>query len=428
MTSTGNVFKATVCSVWSGLLAQAPEVIPAGTSGTAASVSYSITPITNFALVVDCASHKPVFTRVAAGQTLLVSEAGQSFEHCTASYKVVSPVGATTMGQTWGSSNSYAYAVLSWACVILLVPRPSLAPGTSMITGSYLGDGVDGKKIIIGFQPDLVILKAETAQNGVFRTSAYATNAAGFFLNAANGTATIKSFIAQGFTVGTGAEVNSVGVKYHWTALKIDPNALELAVGTYTGTGASLPITGLGFTPDFVLTKGSSTTKSIFRDSSDVGDVSHYPDSTANGTGLITSLDSGGFTLGTHADVNGNGVVYYWFALKAVTGRIKVGTYTGDAADDRNITGVGFRPRFVLLKRDGASSCAMRMSTYIGDLSSNLAATALTGNRIQAFGSDGFQIGQDSSVNTAATVYHYIALMAYRTRTVSPARPANPNY
>lgn len=426
VTSTGSVFKAVVCSVWTGVIQQAPEVT-ASSAGTAASVSQAITPLTNFALLIDCASHQGAYTSVASGQALVTAtETGQSFEHCTSSYKIVGAAVANTIGQTWASSQPYSYVAISFAATVLNVPRVALTRGTDFLTGSYVGTGVDNLVINPGFQPDLVIIKGDTTQNAAWRSSSHSANSASFFLNVANGTTTIKNFTSTGFTLGTAAHVNSAGITYHYSAFKIDPATTEFAVGTYTGTGAAKIITGLGFQPDFVLTKGSSTTKAIFRDSIDVGDVSHYPDGTANGTDQITSLDTSGFSLGTHADVNGNAVVYYWFAFKQATGRIKVSSYTGNNTDNTDITGVGFMPRLLLTKKDGASSCCVRMSTYIGDKSSDLSTNALAANRIQAFITDGFNLGQDSSVNSNAIVYHYIAIFSHRNRTVSPARTATP--
>ena len=78
-------------------------------------------------------------------------------------------------------------------------------------------------------------------------------------------------------------------------------------------------------------------------------------------------------------------------------------TYTGNGADDRNMTGVGFQPDFVWLKsRSGANN------HYLYDairgpnkqLLSN--ATVSEGNiadRMQAFQSDGFQLGTSSEIN-----------------------------
>ena len=90
--------------------------------------------------------------------------------------------------------------------------------------------------------------------------------------------------------------------------------------------------------------------------------------------------------------------------------QIKVGTYTGDGADNRNITGIGFRPDLVIVNRD-ASNTVFRTKERRGDSTGFLASsnTDLT-NQIQEFLNDGFQIGTASQVNANTVVYYYIAI------------------
>jgi len=61
----------------------------------------------------------------------------------------------------------------------------------------------------------------------------------------------------------------------------------------------------------------------------------------------------------------------------------------------------------VTTKRSGASAGAWRTSSHSGDSSSFFAATANTTNVVQTFNSDGFQVGTNASVNTAASIYYY---------------------
>lgn len=121
ITSTGSVFKAAVITGITGIVQQAPEAT-GNSSGSASSVSQSITALTSFALVIAAASHKGAYTSVSQGQTLLASEAGQSFEHVTSSYKEVN-AGVNTMGQQWGSSNSFSSAAVSWECEENIIDR-----------------------------------------------------------------------------------------------------------------------------------------------------------------------------------------------------------------------------------------------------------------------------------------------------------------
>ena len=68
--------------------------------------------------------------------------------------------------------------------------------------------------------------------------------------------------------------------------------------------------------------------------------------------GCIDALIDGGMTLGVDWEVNKASTTYYWFALKADTGVFAVGKYTGDGNDNRDITGLGFQPDVVCVKRN----------------------------------------------------------------------------
>ena len=48
--------------------------------------------------------------------------------------------------------------------------------------------------------------------------------------------------------------------------------------------------------------------------------------------------------------VNRTGTTYHYVAWNEIPGKVDVGTYTGNGADNRNITGVGFQPDFVMVQ------------------------------------------------------------------------------
>ena len=154
---------------------------------------------------------------------------------------------------------------------------------------------------------------------------------------------------------------------------------------------------------------------------------------TSGGTGgnLATALNfgqngtfAGAVTAQGNADANGIGDFYYAPpsgykalctanlpapAIPLPSAHFNTVTYTGNGADDRNMTGVGFQPDFVWLKsRSGANN------HYLYDairgpnkqLLSN--ATNSEGNiadRMQAFQSDGFQLGTSSEINNNGDNY-----------------------
>ena len=280
-------------------------------------------------------------------------------------------------------------------------------------TGSYTGDGIDNRAIGgVGFQPDVVIIKG--AANGR-RTVARSSTMTGDQTKPLASvlplvTDRIQSLDLDGFTIGTHAAVNTSGGTYHWVALKAA--AGQLQVGSYTGNGTSQPITGIGFSPEYVVILGSYADNAIQRSATMT--TPYRFDDPAAGANSLNSLDADGFTVGSHAQVNSSGITYHYIAWNVVPGVVAAGSYNGDGLDDRSITGVGFLPEYVIVKADAdGASChrgVHRPSSIATDSTLNFTIGANFANGIQTLEADGFQVGTDCTVNTGGTTYHYLAL------------------
>lgn len=185
-------------------------------------------------------------------------------------------------------------------------------------TGRYQGNGVDDRNmnfIGVNFTPDLVSIKGDTTQSGCMR-SLQVGDSSGTW----DGTMTtnmIQSLIANGFQLGTSTKVNSNGVKYWFLALKNLAGVIK--TGSYVGDGNDgHAITGIGFTPDVILTKditGNST--AALKTSSMSGNNSFPVSNGGANTTSVKTLDADGFTLGTNSYANANGSTYVYLALKA---------------------------------------------------------------------------------------------------------------
>ena len=277
-----------------------------------------------------------------------------------------------------------------------------------LATGSYTGNGSDNRSITgIGFQPDVIWIKSAAGDPGVIRTSTMAGDAAKV-VNSTGALQTdrIQSLDANGFTIGTNSDVNATGVTYYWVAMKA---GAELKLGTYAGDGAdNRNITGVGFTPIWVITLGDGD-DSAFRPGPLAGDASSLMSGTANLTNRIQALQAGGFQIGSNTDVNETGTTFHYIAW-ASSSNAAAGSYTGDGNDNRSISGVGFAPEVVWVKRDNAQQSSWRPASAIGDTSLFWNATANASNCIQALEADGFQAGKDAQVNTNNQSYYYLAL------------------
>jgi hypothetical protein len=278
-------------------------------------------------------------------------------------------------------------------------------------SGTYSGNNTNNRAITgVGFQPDVVIVKANATQVAVVRTSTM-TGDASKPMTGASGLATgrIKSLDADGFTLGTHATVNASSTTYYWIALKAA--TAELKVGTYNGNGTSQSIGGFGFSPEYVATLSAGAHNAIMRFQGMTRSF-RFDANTGTTTG-ITSLDANGFSVGGDSQANASGTAYHYLAFNEVSGRIDTGTYTGNNADNRNITGVGFQPQYVLTRPNDTATGRPGMhrpGSLAGDSTLRFNNAANAPNNIQALQADGFQLGGSADVNFNGVTYHYLAL------------------
>lgn len=284
--------------------------------------------------------------------------------------------------------------------------------GLRLATGSYTGNGSDNRAIAgLGFSPDAVIVKSSGAAVSMLRTAAMPSDRAkpmsGATALVANA---IQTLDGNGFTVGTDARVNSSGVAYQWVAIRSAAGGLTL--GSYSGNGSSArTVSGLGFSPEYVAVFSAGAHVAVQRYSG-MARAFRF-DADTGTTNRITSLDSDGFTVGADTSVNANGTSYYYVAANDAQAGVRVGSYTGNGADNRALSGVGFQPQYVAVRAgDTATSRAgvQRPASLAGDSSQLYTATANASNRIQLLAADGFQLGTDGSVNAPGVTYHYLAL------------------
>ncbi len=276
--------------------------------------------------------------------------------------------------------------------------------------GSYVGNGLDDRPITgIGFQPDLVIIKANSfSQLAVWRSSLMVGDASAVFVGSlALQTNCIQSLDADGFTVGTSTRVNGGTQTYHWMAFK-DNGVADFKVGSYTGNAADdRNITGLGFDPNLACVKGNTTSGCFWRTSSNSGDQAMPFGLAGDTTNCIQGFVTDGFQVGT--SLNANTIVYYYFAFKNVTGFIAQGVYTGNGVDNRSISGLGFQPNMVWIKAAQIIRGMLRPSSLAGDATLQFDSQGQLADAIQALEADGFQVGTLNTVNFDTYTYRWAA-------------------
>ena len=192
--------------------------------------------------------------------------------------------------------------------VLTVFPTPP-----TYASGKYTGDGNDGRLITgVGFQPDIVIIKADAAQTPVIRTSSMAGDDAKPVLKVALASNLIQTLGTDGFTLGTDAKVNTDGVTYYWSAFMANPG--EIKVGTYVGNGSAQAIDGIGFAPEAVIVMAAEDHEMNIRTSAMPAALAMQLDDEDGKTNRITSLSADGFTMGKGGQANGNGLIYHYIA------------------------------------------------------------------------------------------------------------------
>lgn len=313
------------------------------------------------------------------------------------------------------------------------------------------------QSITVGFAPDMVIVKRRSGvgSNGLFDTirgdykglytnetaGEYATNtntvaltSTGFSLGGASLTlnTTGNNYVAWCWQAGGTAVSNTDG--NITSTVSANPDlGFSIVKWTSNGTSTSSVGHGLGIVPEVVIHKKLVGTTSWLV----------MVTGTSNTAGLIggnATLASGGYGYGflsannaistspfsTFASTssvfkqfisNTSGYVYMAYCFASVPGVCKVGQYTGNGGT-KAITGLGFEPSFLILKRasdtsnwlvlDNARdttdprSVALFLDLNIAELNSSTYNTS--------FDSDGFTLtGTSGNLNTNGAGYLYIA-------------------
>lgn len=286
-------------------------------------------------------------------------------------------------------------------------------------SGTYTGDGSNDRNIPVSpsFAIKYVMIKGNRSATYPTGTAWMSISGMGdsAFIGASNDINRadyIQSMGTGTFQIGTLGGVNENTIVYNYFCLGGDDT--EIFASTYIGTGVDgAAITGVPFQPELVITKGSGADNGYANMRfGTTGDSSQFFGDVQNLANYIQSLTSDGFTVGTGNSVNNAAVTYYYLAVRSVNGQTKVGSYTGNATDPKDITDVGFQPELAWVKADsGSFQLSWTDTGHTADTTSYPPQNSANfANGIQSFLSNGFQLGSDTKVNNSGTTYYYYAV------------------
>ena len=150
----------------------------------------------------------------------------------------------------------------------------------------------------------------------------------------------------------------------------------------------------------------------VFLSSMSTNSSGEYTGTSQNQADRIQQMNADGFQVGTQSYVNASGSAYRYMAVCDNSANdVAVGTYAGNAGDNRDITiSPAFQPEVVIVFPSNGGLAPWRGATsHSGDTASFLnSAAADAPNYIQQFNANGFQVG--TSANSNAVNYYYLAL------------------
>ena len=308
----------------------------------------------------------------------------------------------------------------------------------------YTGNGTVDTALTTGtFQPDLTWFKNRgTTESNMWMD---AVRGATYYIQsnstAAEGNSSdkISAFTSTGVTLGSGAETNENSQPLVCWAWKANGSGSSNSDGTITSTvsvdstskfsivkwtgnstaGATVGH-GLGVAPSFMIIKnlGAATQWLTWWDFFANTEMMYLNLTNAKGTGQTylnsTTPTSSVITLGGGADENQNTMIAYCFA--EVPGFSKFGTYTGNGIVNGAFAYTGFKPSFVVIKRQDQSTNWVvydnkRDSYNVGSkvLLPDNSAAETSGSQLIDFLSNGFKLRSTGNNTNDSSPYVYMA-------------------
>ena len=329
------------------------------------------------------------------------------------------------------------------AAPVIALPAQNMA--ATLYTGNGTTQSIVNTVNSVSFQPDFVWVKGRstTARNRLFNVLSGVQKE--LYSDLTNAEATdvngIQSFNANGFTLGSN-DANTSGTTYvgwQWkgggTAVTNTAGSITSSVSanttagfsvvTYTGNevaGATVGH-GLGVAPSMIIVKrrdGTAVDWAVYHAS--IGATKYLTlntnaaEGTSSGYWNDTAPTSSVFSLYNSGATNANPRLFVAYCFAPVAGYSAFGSYTGNASTDGPFVYLGFRPRFIMIKRssNGTNNWEVRdtardtYNTADDRLFPNTSDAEDANNEGVDFLSNGFKIrNSGSGCNASGVTYIY---------------------
>lgn len=185
------------------------------------------------------------------------------------------------------------------------------------------------------------------------------------------------------------------------------PNCNAAAVtGSYVGDGVSARIIDTGVQPVLVIVQSDAGEEAVIRMATMPINLSKSLVGAQLLEREMIAHASNGFAVGGDSRVNQLGQTYHWLALPLSAG-IGQGQYTGTASA-QSISGLGFRPQWILFADEGDGAAVMHMPQP-ASLTFRLDDGTGVTDGVTSLDADGFSLGGRPFVNALDHEFHYVA-------------------
>ena len=348
------------------------------------------------------------------------------------------------------NESGHTFIYIAFAADASAAPTLADSFANKLYTGTNAAQSITG----LGFSPSFIWFKNRTGTNSHALFDSVRGNLSSIYsdltsaANISSAGEDLTSFDSDGFSVGTVANAGSTNVSggsivaWNWKANSIptintdgtiqsivsaNANA-GMSIVKYTGNGVNGSTVGhgLGVAPEMMIIKSlSSVLFWAIYNKYNTGSSGNpaterlkLPTNLASATTTIywdsTEPGASVFTIGTDTDVNTNNDEFIAYCFTSISGFSKMGSYVGNATNNRAITGLGFQPDFVMLKNTASSTTFWSIfdSSRGGSLAlfpnSNQAEANETGVFV-SLDSDGFTVNQEATANGNGNTIIYMA-------------------
>ncbi len=269
--------------------------------------------------------------------------------------------------------------------------------------GSYSGNGTSQSITGVGFEPDIVLIKADPGYEATVATSSMTAGYSKLLSGtAALSTGHITTLDSDGFTVGSSNQANKSGESYYFVAWDDDTG---IDIGSYVGSPGSVSV---GYRPAMVWILGDDGAwpdYASYAFDGHGGASSRFQDGNTT-EDHIGSFTATGFNVG--ADLDNTGETYHYITFKD-DDDVTESTYVGDNSNGFEVTGPGTDVQFMMTKSSLNENGWFKARNMPSGISSKFGTTAPTTNSIKDWTATGFTFGSNAEVNGSSKTHYYFA-------------------